>query len=110
MGRPKKERKFLHLLALNGGAGTYLTTFATPSLAGEGGPITAELLNQNEMLCNIFVAICFYYARKRALCSAIALAGYSKELQRRHVPPQASYSRCRVIQPVGDHNYRSYFL
>jgi hypothetical protein len=31
MGRPKKERKFLHLLALNGGAGTYLTTFATPS-------------------------------------------------------------------------------
>jgi hypothetical protein len=31
MGKPKKEYKFLHLLALNGGAGTYLTTFATPS-------------------------------------------------------------------------------
>jgi hypothetical protein len=43
---------------------------------GEGDPITAELaklLNQNEMLCNIFVAIRFYYARKRVLCSAIAL-------------------------------------
>jgi hypothetical protein len=55
--------------------------FTTPSLAGEGwgegDPITAELLNQNEMLCNIFVAIYFYYARKRVLCSAIALAGLS---------------------------------
>jgi hypothetical protein len=55
-------------------------TFATPSLAGEGrgegDPITAELaklLSQNEMLHNIFVAICFYYAQKRVLCSAIAL-------------------------------------
>jgi hypothetical protein len=44
-------------------------TFATPFLAGEGrseggDPRTAELaklLNQNEMLCNIFVAIYFYY-------------------------------------------------
>jgi hypothetical protein len=26
------------------------------------------------MLRNIFVAICFYYARKRVLCSAIALS------------------------------------
>jgi hypothetical protein len=36
MGRPKKERKFLHVLALNGVVGTYLTMFATPSLAEEG--------------------------------------------------------------------------
>jgi hypothetical protein len=56
-------------------------TFATPSLVGEGrgegDPITAELaklLNQNEMLCNIFVAIYFYYPRKRLLYCAIALA------------------------------------
>jgi hypothetical protein len=51
--------------------------FTTPSLAGEGrgegDPITTELLNQNEMLCNIFMAIYFYYARKQILCSAIAL-------------------------------------
>jgi hypothetical protein len=45
--------------------------FTTPSLAGEGRGegdlITAELaklLNQNEMLRNIFVAICFYYPKK----------------------------------------------
>ncbi|MEJ2609235.1 MAG: hypothetical protein P8179_03900, partial [Candidatus Thiodiazotropha sp.] len=37
------------------------------------------------------------------------IARYSKELQRRHVPPQACYSRCSVIHPVGDHGYRSYF-
>ncbi|MEJ2610216.1 MAG: hypothetical protein P8179_09040, partial [Candidatus Thiodiazotropha sp.] len=30
MGRPKKERKFLHVLALNGGPMTHPTTFATP--------------------------------------------------------------------------------
>jgi hypothetical protein len=55
--------------------------FTTPSLVGEGRGegdlITAEfakLLSQNEMLCNIFVAICFYYAQKRVLCGAIALA------------------------------------
>ncbi|MEJ2610947.1 MAG: hypothetical protein P8179_12900 [Candidatus Thiodiazotropha sp.] len=35
------------------------------------------------------------------------IARYSKELQRRHVPPQACYSRCSVIHPVGDHGYRS---
>ncbi|MEJ2609559.1 MAG: hypothetical protein P8179_05575 [Candidatus Thiodiazotropha sp.] len=38
------------------------------------------------------------------------IARYSKELQRRHVPPQACYSRCSVIHPVGDHNHRSNFL
>ncbi|MEJ2611028.1 MAG: hypothetical protein P8179_13310, partial [Candidatus Thiodiazotropha sp.] len=38
------------------------------------------------------------------------IARYSKELQRRHVPPQACYSRCSVIHPVGDHHHRSYFL
>ncbi|MEJ2610235.1 MAG: hypothetical protein P8179_09135, partial [Candidatus Thiodiazotropha sp.] len=38
------------------------------------------------------------------------IARYSKELQRRHVPPQVCHSRCRVIHPVGDHNHRSYFL
>jgi hypothetical protein len=52
MGRPKKERKFLHFLAMNGGTGTYLTTFATPSKEGGGAGdlITAELaklLSQN---------------------------------------------------------------
>jgi hypothetical protein len=31
MGRPKKEHKFLYISSLNGGAGTYLTTFTTPS-------------------------------------------------------------------------------
>ncbi|MEJ2610068.1 MAG: hypothetical protein P8179_08230, partial [Candidatus Thiodiazotropha sp.] len=36
------------------------------------------------------------------------IARYSKELQRRHVPPQACHSRCSVIHPVGDHNHRSY--
>jgi hypothetical protein len=36
MGRPKKERKFLHVLALNGGTEPHPMTFATPSLAGEG--------------------------------------------------------------------------
>ncbi|MEJ2608849.1 MAG: hypothetical protein P8179_01915 [Candidatus Thiodiazotropha sp.] len=30
--------------------------------------------------------------------------------QRRHVPPQACYSRCSVIHPAGDYNHRSYFL
>ncbi|MEJ2612251.1 MAG: hypothetical protein P8179_19840, partial [Candidatus Thiodiazotropha sp.] len=25
-------------------------------------------------------------------------------------PPQACHSRCSVIHPVGDHNFRSYFL
>ncbi|MEJ2611282.1 MAG: hypothetical protein P8179_14660 [Candidatus Thiodiazotropha sp.] len=34
---------------------------------------------------------------------------HSKELQRRHVPPQACYSRCSVVHQVGD-NHRSYFL
>ncbi|MEJ2609296.1 MAG: hypothetical protein P8179_04210 [Candidatus Thiodiazotropha sp.] len=38
------------------------------------------------------------------------IARYSKELQRRHVPPQACHSRCSVIHPVGNHNHRSYFL
>ncbi|MEJ2611333.1 MAG: hypothetical protein P8179_14935 [Candidatus Thiodiazotropha sp.] len=38
------------------------------------------------------------------------IARYSKELQRRHVPPQACHSRCSVIHPVGDQNHRSYFL
>ncbi|MEJ2613238.1 MAG: hypothetical protein P8179_25120 [Candidatus Thiodiazotropha sp.] len=38
------------------------------------------------------------------------IARYSKELQRRHVPPQACYSRCSMIHPVGDHHHRSYFL
>ncbi|MEJ2609221.1 MAG: hypothetical protein P8179_03825 [Candidatus Thiodiazotropha sp.] len=38
------------------------------------------------------------------------IARYSKELQRRHVPPQACHSRCSVIHPVGDPNHRSYFL
>ncbi|MEJ2609110.1 MAG: hypothetical protein P8179_03270 [Candidatus Thiodiazotropha sp.] len=38
------------------------------------------------------------------------IARYSKALQRRHVPPQACHSRCRVIHPVGDHHHRSYFL
>ncbi|MEJ2610609.1 MAG: hypothetical protein P8179_11100 [Candidatus Thiodiazotropha sp.] len=38
------------------------------------------------------------------------IAHYSKELQRRHVPPQACHSCCSVIHPVGDHNHRSYFL
>ncbi|MEJ2611453.1 MAG: hypothetical protein P8179_15565 [Candidatus Thiodiazotropha sp.] len=39
-----------------------------------------------------------------------AIARYSKELQRRHVPPQACHSRCSVIHPIGGHNLRSYFL
>ncbi|MEJ2608800.1 MAG: hypothetical protein P8179_01660 [Candidatus Thiodiazotropha sp.] len=26
-----------------------------------------------------------------------------------HVPPQACYSRCSMIHPVGDHGYQSYF-
>jgi hypothetical protein len=38
------------------------------------------------------------------------IARYSKELQRCHVPPQARNSRCSVIHPTGDHDYRSYFL
>ncbi|MEJ2611177.1 MAG: hypothetical protein P8179_14105 [Candidatus Thiodiazotropha sp.] len=38
------------------------------------------------------------------------IARYSKELQRRHVPPQACHSRCSVTHPVGDHHHRSYFL
>jgi hypothetical protein len=29
------------------------------------------------------------------------IARYSKELQRRHVPPQACHSRCSVIHPIG---------
>ncbi|MEJ2608768.1 MAG: hypothetical protein P8179_01500 [Candidatus Thiodiazotropha sp.] len=37
------------------------------------------------------------------------IACYSKELQRRHVPPQACYSRCSVIHPVGD-NLRNLLL
>ncbi|MEJ2610571.1 MAG: hypothetical protein P8179_10900 [Candidatus Thiodiazotropha sp.] len=37
------------------------------------------------------------------------IARYSKELQRRHAPPQACHSRCSVIHPVGDPNHRSYF-
>jgi hypothetical protein len=40
----------------------------------------------------------------------LGIARYSKELQRRHVPPQACYSRCSVIHPTGDHVHRSYFL
>ncbi|MEJ2610104.1 MAG: hypothetical protein P8179_08430 [Candidatus Thiodiazotropha sp.] len=39
-----------------------------------------------------------------------AIARHSKELQRRHVPPQAYHSHCSVIHPVGGHNHRSYFL
>ncbi|MEJ2609772.1 MAG: hypothetical protein P8179_06680 [Candidatus Thiodiazotropha sp.] len=38
------------------------------------------------------------------------IACYSKELQHRHVPPQACHSRCSVTHPVADHNHRSYFL
>ncbi|MEJ2612362.1 MAG: hypothetical protein P8179_20450 [Candidatus Thiodiazotropha sp.] len=38
------------------------------------------------------------------------IARYSKELQRRHAPPQAHPSSCSVIHPVGDHHHRSYFL
>ncbi|MEJ2609960.1 MAG: hypothetical protein P8179_07650 [Candidatus Thiodiazotropha sp.] len=38
------------------------------------------------------------------------IARYSKELQRRHVPPQACNSRCSVIHPTDDHVHRSYFL
>jgi hypothetical protein len=30
------------------------------------------------------------------------IAGYSKELQRRHAPPQACHSRCSVIHPAGE--------
>jgi hypothetical protein len=39
-----------------------------------------------------------------------AIARYSKALQRRHAPPQACYSRCSVIHPVGNPNHRSYFI
>ncbi|MEJ2610864.1 MAG: hypothetical protein P8179_12465 [Candidatus Thiodiazotropha sp.] len=35
------------------------------------------------------------------------IARYSKELQRRHAPPQACHSRCSVVHPVGDPNHRS---
>ncbi|MET0042932.1 MAG: hypothetical protein ABW100_05375, partial [Candidatus Thiodiazotropha sp. 6PLUC3] len=38
------------------------------------------------------------------------IARYSKELQRRHAPPQACNSCCSVIHPTGDHVHRSYFL
>jgi hypothetical protein len=38
------------------------------------------------------------------------IACYSKELQRRHVPPQACHSRCSVIHPVGDHNHQAIFF
>jgi hypothetical protein len=55
-----------YVLSLNGGTAPP-TTFATPSLAGEGrgeGDLItdelAKLLNQNEMLCKIFMAIYFY--------------------------------------------------
>jgi hypothetical protein len=44
MGRLKKERKFLHILSLNGGAGTYLTTFATPS-KGRGSVLFKRIVN-----------------------------------------------------------------
>jgi hypothetical protein len=44
MGRPKKERKFLHILSLNSGAGTYLTTFATPS-KGRGSVLFERIVN-----------------------------------------------------------------
>ncbi|MEJ2611819.1 MAG: hypothetical protein P8179_17515 [Candidatus Thiodiazotropha sp.] len=48
----------------------------------------------------------------RHLCihARCAIARYSKELQRRHVPPQACHSCCSVTHLVGDHNHRSYFL
>ncbi|MEJ2610213.1 MAG: hypothetical protein P8179_09025 [Candidatus Thiodiazotropha sp.] len=38
------------------------------------------------------------------------IARYSKELQRRHVPPQARHSRCSVIHPTGDHNHQAIFF
>jgi hypothetical protein len=44
MDRPKKERKFLHVLALNGRTGIYLTTFATPS-KGRGGVLFERIVN-----------------------------------------------------------------
>jgi hypothetical protein len=44
MGRPKKERKFLHILPLNGEEGTYLTTFATPS-KGRGSVLFKRIVN-----------------------------------------------------------------
>ncbi|MEJ2610738.1 MAG: hypothetical protein P8179_11795 [Candidatus Thiodiazotropha sp.] len=37
------------------------------------------------------------------------IACYSKELQRRHVPPQACHSRCSVTHPVGDQVHRTIF-
>ncbi|MEJ2610250.1 MAG: hypothetical protein P8179_09210 [Candidatus Thiodiazotropha sp.] len=42
-------------------------------------------------------------------CSNAGIARYSKELQRRHAPPQVSHSRCSVIHPIGDDDHRSYF-
>ncbi|MEJ2608479.1 MAG: hypothetical protein P8179_00020 [Candidatus Thiodiazotropha sp.] len=38
------------------------------------------------------------------------IACYSKELQRRHAPPQACHSRCSVIHPVGDHHHQAIFF
>jgi hypothetical protein len=38
------------------------------------------------------------------------IARYSKELQRRHVPPQACHSRCSVIHPAGDITIEAIFL
>ncbi|MEJ2612321.1 MAG: hypothetical protein P8179_20220 [Candidatus Thiodiazotropha sp.] len=37
------------------------------------------------------------------------IARYSKELQRRHVPPQACHSRCSVTHPVGNQVHRTIF-
>ncbi|MEJ2621923.1 MAG: hypothetical protein P8163_17215 [Candidatus Thiodiazotropha sp.] len=38
------------------------------------------------------------------------IACYSKELQRRHAPPQASHSRCSVIHPAGDITIEAIFF
>ncbi|MGD9171129.1 MAG: hypothetical protein PVI97_13860 [Candidatus Thiodiazotropha sp.] len=38
------------------------------------------------------------------------IASYSKELQRRHGPPQACNSPCSVTHPVGEYAYRTLFL
>ncbi|MEJ2609132.1 MAG: hypothetical protein P8179_03380 [Candidatus Thiodiazotropha sp.] len=50
------------------------------------------------------------YPRHGCIHARRAIAHYSKELQRRHMPPQTCHSCCRVIHPVGNHNHRSYFL
>jgi hypothetical protein len=40
----KKERKFLYILSLNGGEGTYLTTFTTSS-KGRGSLLFERIVN-----------------------------------------------------------------